>query len=100
MQLARYELDSGDRIAAGDLLGMRDSWSRRQACTATPLPDGILANLSGFLVNVGFDGDVRWARRQLAIPASQEPTWVAQRFDRPLVVDGRAVIACAGSSHH
>jgi len=96
LRLCSYAPDTGDLIAAHDLLNVRQSWHEQRVCRATQLPDGLVATLGGFVMHVSFEGNVRWVRRQLLLPASQHPTWVTQRFDRPLVVGERVIIHTPG----
>ena len=96
LRLNVYATDTGDLVASHNLLHVRTSWQQRKLSRATQLADGLVATLGGFVVNVGFDGNVRWARRQTILPASQEPTWITQRFDRPLVSGGRTFIHTPG----
>ena len=96
LRLVSFSLDTGEPIDGYDLLNIRDSWEERRVCSTTALPGGILASFGGFVLNVDFDGNVRWARRQLMVPAAQDITWVTQRFDPPLVTGDRVIIASPG----
>ena len=41
-------------------------------------------------------GNVRWVRTQVVLPADEDPRWVLQMYQRPLVKSGRLYVAQPG----
>lgn len=96
LRLTSYALDTGETLGARDLVGIRQSWRQRRFCRTTQLEDSLIASLGGLVMRIDLTGSVRWARRQVLLPPGEERTWVAQRFDRPLVAQNQVVIASPG----
>jgi outer membrane protein assembly factor BamB len=96
LRLTSFALDTGEVIDSSELVGLRDSWRQWRVCAMTQTEDGVIASLGGLVLCTDLAGNVRWARRQVPLPASQEPTWVAQRFDEPLVDGNRVFVAGPG----
>jgi outer membrane protein assembly factor BamB len=96
LRLSALALDTGEMLESYDLIGLRDSWRVRRACAVTQWEDSLIASLGGLVICVDLTGQMRWARKQVMLPGPSDPSWVAQRFDRPLVVDRRVVVAAPG----
>lgn len=78
---------SGAVVSQTDLLRLNDVWWRRSCCEVTPLDDGFVAILSGATVCCDAAGNLRWIRREMVLPPSNEqPAWVTQSFQPPLLV--------------
>jgi outer membrane protein assembly factor BamB len=76
---------SGVVISQNELLRLNEIWWRRQCCEVTPLDDGLVAILSGVTVCCDVAGNLRWIRRETVLPPSEEPSWVTQAFQGPLL---------------
>lgn len=76
---------SGATIRQAEILRLGEVWWRRCCCEVTPLDDGLVALLSGVTVCCDTDGNLRWVRRETALPPAEEPGWVQQGFDGPLL---------------
>ena len=76
---------SGVVISQNELLRLNEIWWRRQCCEVTPLDDGLVAILSGVTVCCDVAGNLRWIRRETVLPPSEEPNWVTQGFQPPLL---------------
>ena len=77
---------SGVVVSQTDLLRLNEVWWRRSCCEVTPLDDGFVAILSGVTVCCDVAGNLRWIRRETVLPPSnEEPAWVTQSFQPPLL---------------
>jgi outer membrane protein assembly factor BamB len=96
--LKQYTIDraSGEIVRQRDLLRLRSTWGARNCCEVAALDDGLVAALGGLTVAVDAAGNVRWVRTQTALPADDDPRWVLQMYDRPLVHGERLYVAQPG----
>ena len=76
---------NGAVVSQTDLLRLNDVWWRRACCEVTPLDDGFVAILSGVTLCCDAAGNSRWIRRETVLPPSEEPAWVTQTFQPPLL---------------
>jgi len=58
--------------------------------------DGLVAVLGGLTLSTSADGDVRWIRKHLALPAEDDPRWILQTYEPPIVDGERVYIAQPG----
>ncbi len=73
-------------VSQTDLLRLNDVRWRRSCCEVTPLDDGFVAILSGVTVCGDAAGNLRRIRREMVLPPSnEEPAWVTQSFQPPLL---------------
>jgi len=77
---------NGVMISQTEILRLADVWWRRQCCEVTPLDDGFVAILSGVTVCCDVAGNLRWVRREAVLPPAEEPGWVRQGFQGPLLI--------------
>lgn len=77
---------SGGVVSQTELLRLNDVWWRRSCCEVTPLDDGFVAILSGITLCCDVAGKLRWIRRETVLPPAEEPGWVTQSFQPPLLV--------------
>lgn len=96
LRLSSYALDTGEPIDSRPLVRLRSNWWDRKICRATRVGDAVVCNLGGLILSFDFSGTVRWARRQVLLPPSEDPNWVAQRMDAPLVHNSSVVVAGPG----
>ncbi|NLF70603.1 MAG: PQQ-binding-like beta-propeller repeat protein [Candidatus Anammoximicrobium sp.] len=76
---------SGSVVSQTELLRLNDVWWRRSCCEVTRRDDGFVAVLSGVTVCCDASGNLRWIRREMVLPPSNEqPPWVTQSFQPPL----------------
>lgn len=76
---------SGAVISQTEILRLGEVWWRRRCCEVTPLDDGFVAVLSGVTVCCDVSGNLRWVRRETVLPPAEEPGWVQQSFQGPLL---------------
>jgi outer membrane protein assembly factor BamB len=88
--------ETGEFQSQRDLVRLRNTWGKRACCELVPLEDSVVASLGG--ITLAFDpaGKVRWVRKHVAVPTEEDPRWVLQRYDRPLVAGGRMYVAQPG----
>lgn len=96
LQLWAFDPDTGRLLRQQPLVRLQAVWTKRRCAEVTPLEDGLVAVLGGLTVCCDVDGQVRWLRQQTALPPGEEPQWVAQAFDRPLLAAGRLFVAQPG----
>ena len=76
---------TGVATSQRELLRLSEVWWRRTCCEVTPLDDGLVANLSGVTVCCDAEGQIRWIRRETVLPPAEEPNWVRQSYQGPLL---------------
>jgi hypothetical protein len=81
--------ESGELPSQADLIQVRSNWLSRNCCEVVPLDDSLVAVLGGVTISLDAAGKVRWVRKHVTIPAEEDPRWVLQQFQRPLVADGK-----------
>lgn len=94
--LAIVDRHSGRLLRRHDLVRLKEAWWRRRCCEITPLDDGVIAVLSGVTLCCDLTGNIRWIRRHVVLPPSEEPGWVTQQFQRSLVADDGLFVAQPG----
>jgi len=77
---------NGVMISQTEILRLGDVWWRRRCCEVTPLDDGFVAVLSGITLCCDVSGNLRWVRRETVLPPAEEPGWVRQGFQGPLLI--------------
>jgi len=55
-----------------------------------------VATLGGVTLAMTADGDVSWIRKHIAIPAEDDPRWILQTYEPPLVAGERVFVAQPG----
>jgi outer membrane protein assembly factor BamB len=92
----RFDSATGELQEQRDLARLRNSWGAHACCEVAALDDSIVAVLGGATVAVDTGGRVKWIRKQVALPAEEEPRWVLQRYQPPLVDGERMYVAQPG----
>jgi outer membrane protein assembly factor BamB len=87
---------AGDVVARHDLVRLRSSWWSRRCCQVTAFEDGFVASLGGVSMATTAGGEVRWIRKQLVVPAEEDPRWILQMQERPLVAGSKLFVAQLG----
>lgn len=88
--------NTGETVRERDLVQLRSTWGARACCEVVECEDGIAVVLGGVVLSVTADGNVRWVRKQNTVAADEDPRWVLQMLQRPLVKGGRLYIAQPG----
>jgi outer membrane protein assembly factor BamB len=88
--------ESGELTNQADLVQLRNTWGKRACCQVAVLDDSIVAVLGGVTVSLDLAGKVCWVRKAVTIPCEEDPRWVLQRFQAPLVAGGKLFIAQPG----
>jgi hypothetical protein len=79
-----------------ELVRLRSTWGARAYCEVVEHEDGLTAALGGVVLGLDTAGNVRWVRSQVVLPADEDPRWVLQMYQRPLVKSGRLYVAQPG----
>lgn len=85
LELCAFDASTGRIIHRHDLIRLEDVWWRRRYCQAAQTDDGLIIALGGITLSCDARGNVRWIRRHLVLPPEEEPSWVRQAFEGPLV---------------
>lgn len=91
-----FDPQTGEPIRQRELLRLRSHWQARACCEVAPLEDGLIAVLSGITVAVSAGGDVRWIRKHLTVPGDEDPRWILQHYQPPLIAGERMFVAQPG----
>jgi outer membrane protein assembly factor BamB len=96
LRLTNYDAQTGQPLSHRPLFRVRDSWRERRVCEVSATEDAIVASMGGIVFACDLSGQVRWIRRQVVLPAEEEPTWVLQWHQPPLVDGERMYVAQPG----
>jgi hypothetical protein len=96
LQLAVFDRHTGHVLRTTDLLRLDDVWWQRRCCEVTAGDDGLIAALGGVALCCDAAGDVLWVRSSLVLPPMEEPRWVTQTMQPPLLLDDDVLIAQPG----
>lgn len=88
---------TGELQAQRDLVRLRATWGARAVCEVLPLEHHLLVALGGVTLALDARGQVAWIRKQVTLPVDEDPRWVLQSYHRPLVADGRVILAQPGT---
>ena len=91
-----FDPASGQLLEQRYLCRLRNSWGTHACCEVQALDDSLIAVLGGITLRVDSDGDVQWIRSQVVLPAEEEPRWILQLYQRPLVDGQRIYVAQPG----
>jgi outer membrane protein assembly factor BamB len=91
-----FDMTTGEVQNQRDLVRLRSSWLRRQCCEVAALEDSVVALLGGVALSLDPHGNVRWMRKQLVLPTEEEPQWIEQLYQRPLIADERIYVSQPG----
>src|SRR5262249_18200854 len=86
----------GEMVRQRDLVRLRNTWGTRACCEIAEVEEGLVAVLGGATVAFDLAGNVRWARTHVTLPADEDPRWLLQMFDRPLVREGNLYFSQPG----
>lgn len=96
LRLTSVNQDNGQFLRTQDLVYLRDSWWGRRCCEVAALGDGFVVALSGATLCGDIFGNVRWIRRHVVLPPDEEPQWIEQHFQRPMLIDNDLYVAQPG----
>ncbi|WP_425614008.1 PQQ-binding-like beta-propeller repeat protein [Anatilimnocola sp. NA78] len=88
---------TGELQQQRDLIRLRNTWGARACCEILPLDHQLIVTLGGVTLALDGRGQVGWVRKQVTIPSEEDPRWVLQDFQRPLLVNGKVIIAQPGT---
>jgi outer membrane protein assembly factor BamB len=92
----RFDSATGELVEQRDLVRLRKSWGTHGCCEVAPLDDSIVAVLGGATLAVDAGGRLKWLRKQVVLPADEEPLWLLQRYQPPLIDGERLYVAQPG----
>jgi outer membrane protein assembly factor BamB len=87
---------TGELLRQRDLVQLRNTWGTRACCELVELEDGLAAVLGGVSLATDAVGQLRWVRTHISLPAEEDPRWVMQTYQKPLLNDGRLYVAQPG----
>jgi outer membrane protein assembly factor BamB len=91
-----FDRRNGEIVRVQELVKLRSTWGVRACCEVSHVDDGIVVALGGAVLAVDSSGIVRWVRTQNVSSPDDDPRWVEQMFQRPIVRDGRLSVAQPG----
>ena len=96
LRLTTFDLESGQVIGHQPLIRLRDVWWERKVCEVLPMDDGFVAVLGGITLAADARGQLLWLRKSHALPAEEEPRWVQQVAQIPILHERRLYVAQPG----
>lgn len=87
---------TGELQQQRDLVRLRNTWGSRACCEVLPLDHQLIVALGGVTLALDGRGQVAWVRKHVTIPTDEDPRWVLQNFQRPLVVAGKLILTQPG----
>lgn len=96
LQWNAFDLTTGEIQQRRDLVRLRNSWGAHACCEVTVLDDSLVAVLGGATLAVDASGGLKWIRKHIVLPADEEPRWLLQLYQRPLVAGDRLYVAQPG----
>jgi outer membrane protein assembly factor BamB len=91
-----FDAQTGELTSQKDLIRLRSTWGSRGCCEITPLEDAVVATLGGVTISCDAAGSLKWVRRQVVLPSDEEPRWILQLYQRPLVDESRLYVSQPG----
>jgi outer membrane protein assembly factor BamB len=91
-----FDPDTGVIREQRDLVRLRPSWLLRRCCEIASLEDGLVITLGGATLGCSAAGEVRWVRTHTMLPPEEDPGWVQQFFQRPIISGGNVLVAQPG----
>lgn len=88
---------TGELQLTRDLIRLRNTWGSRACCEVLPLDHQLVVALGGITLGLDARGQVSWVRKQVTMPSDEDPRWVLQTFQRPIVVGNQLVIVQPGT---
>jgi outer membrane protein assembly factor BamB len=88
---------TGELQIQRDLIRLRNTWGSRACCEVLPLDHQLIATLGGVTLGLDARGQVAWVRKQVTLPSDEDPRWVLQTYQRPLLVGGKLVMTQPGT---
>jgi hypothetical protein len=98
LRVHAFTLDplSGTVRRRSDLVLLREHWAARDCVLVSGDEDGLIAALGGVSLGLDPQGGLRWVRTHAAVPPEEDPLWVLQRFQPPLIHQERAYLIQPG----
>ena len=70
-----------------DVVRLRQQWRRRRCCEWTAVNDELVIVCGGVVVRLDAAGQVLWIRRPWNLPPDEDPHWLTQSYQPPLVLE-------------
>ena len=96
LALAAFDPSSGEVRWRRPLVRLRDSWWSQPACEVAVDGDTLFAALGGAILACDTAGRVKWLRRAERVPAAVDGWSLLQAHDRPIIAEGRLIVAQRG----
>ncbi|HZN33838.1 MAG TPA: PQQ-binding-like beta-propeller repeat protein, partial [Pirellulaceae bacterium] len=97
LRWCQFDPQTGEMLKQRDLVRLRNTWGTRSCCEIAPLDDGLVAALGGLTLAVDAAGNIRWVRTHVTLPADEDPRWVLQSYQPPLIQGDRLYVAQPGA---
>ena len=88
---------TGELQVQRDLIRLRNTWGSRACCEVLPLDHRLVVALGGITLGLDARGQVAWVRKQVTLPSDEDPRWVLQAYQRPIVNGNDLIIAQPGT---
>lgn len=85
---------TGELQVQRDLIRLRNTWGSRACCEVLPLDHRLVVALGGITLGLDARGQVAWIRKQVTMPSDEDPRWVLQSFQRPIVIGSDQLVMC------
>ena len=92
----KFDPATGQLQEQRDLVRLRSTWGAHACCEVAALDDSLVAALGGVTVAVDAAGRLKWLRKQTVLPGDEDPRWILQRYQPPLVDGERIYVAQPG----
>ncbi len=96
LRLVRFRPETGDRLHQTDVMRLRNTWWARRCCQIAVADESVIAAISGVVLSCDVDGTLLWVREQVITPTEEDPSWVTQHFQPPIIVGQRIYVAQPG----
>jgi outer membrane protein assembly factor BamB len=84
------DAESGEVQSQRELIRLRNAWGARACCEIAQANDSLFAVLGGVTISFDPAGQLRWVRKHVVIPAEEDPRWILQKYQQP-IIDGDSV---------
>jgi outer membrane protein assembly factor BamB len=96
LQFFVFDSRTGEVLRQRDLVHLRNTWGSRGCCEIAEIEDGLAVVLGGVTLALSPAGETRWIRTHVVLPADDDPRWVLQQYQRPIVHRQRMYVAQPG----
>jgi outer membrane protein assembly factor BamB len=96
LALAAFDSATGELRWRRPLVRLRDSWWTQPTCEVALAGDALFVALGGGVIACDTSGRIKWLRRAPRIPVDVDGWSALQAHDRPMLAEGRLVVAQKG----